>query len=308
MRRELRVVAMVLCGLIVTEVALRRSQDWLSGDVAHLNQADSIVAAVAAGDGLRVLLGGNSLLFSGVDPAALGSALEAQLGRAVSLGMINPDGTGPLQWSYLYRKLIFIPARMPDVIVLAFGPGHLRDRSPDEELLRLAAHHVDRRDIAMLLRRDLTGLEDRMQFMIARASTAFALRDRLAPRVFDAIIPRYRELAPILLLGPPGDERPDPTPNVSTFVFLERLLEDASRSGLPMLAMPMPSPDVYQVDQGAAALFRAYGVEVLGTQVDIALEPERFPDGAHLDELGKERFTAFLAPLLSSTLSRMDLQ
>lgn len=308
MRREWKVLAVVFCGLLATELTLRAAQDTLSGDVEHLNRADSIVRAVAEGDGLRILLVGNSLLFSGVDPTALESEVEAQLDRPVSLGMIHPDGTGPMQWSYLYRRLVFGPGLLPDVMVVAFGPGHLRDRSPESELLRLAAHHVDSPDIGMLLRNDITGLDEQMQFLLARVSTTFALRDRLAPRVFDAIIPRYRELAPILLRAPAPDERAGATPSRPTYVFLERLLEDASRAGLPLLAMPMPAPTAYEVDSGAASLFRVHGVDVLPTNVDIRLEPARFPDQAHLDEQGKQRFTAFLGPRLSATLAGMDLQ
>ena len=304
---EWAVVAMVAVGLVMAEAGLRSVQDSLSGDVEHLNQADSIVEAVVEGDGLRLLVIGNSLVFSGVDPLGLESGLERELARDVTVGLVNPDGTGPLEWSYLYRKLLFNEGRLPDVLVMGFGHGHLRDRPPERVLLRLAAHHVDARDIGSLFQRDLTGLEERSAFVLGRVSTAFALRDRIAPRVFDALIPRYRQLAPILLGAPPDDRPPEPAETEPTFEYLGRLLDDASKAGLAVVAMPMPAPEPYPVDRGALDAFAERGAPVLRSNVDTGLEPGRFPDRLHLDAEGGERFTRLLALMLADVITRLEL-
>lgn len=306
MRSEWVTLGLVALGLLAAELGLRAFQDSLSGDVEHLNQADSIVAALDEGDGLRVLLAGNSLLFSGVDEGVLEADLEQALGTDVTVGQLNPDGTGPLQWSYLYRKLVFSPERLPDVMVIAFGPGHLRDRDPTRELLRLAAHHVDRSDIPLLFEEDLTRLESRIQFLLARGSTAFALRDRIAPRVFDKVIPRYRDLAPILLGAPANDAAvtgDGADARGGSFVFLNRLLDDASRSGVEVLGMPMPVPYDYTVETEAAEAFAGRGLRILPTNVGHGIAEGHFPDRLHLDEQGKEQFTDFMAPILAAALA-----
>lgn len=303
---EWRVVAAVFAGLLVAEVALRTVQNVLSGDVAHLNAADSIVSDLDRAEGLRVLLIGNSLLYRGVDPAQLESLLEAELDREVSIGMVFPDGTLPLEWSYLYRKLVFNPDRLPDVMVMAFGPGHLGDRPAEPQLLRLAAHHVAASDVGMLFERDLTGFEERAEFIVARVSTAFALRDRIAPRVFDRLIPGYRDLAPMLLQAPNGAVGSAPPPE-PTFEYLGRLLDDASADRVPLIALPMPAPTAYSLHPDASAALRSHGDPVLATLGDLGLEPERFYDGQHLDPAGRTRFTNLVAPLLAAEIVRLGL-
>ncbi len=297
---EWRVLALVAVGMLLAEVGLRFGETSLSGDMAHLDQMETRVKDMLDGEGFRVLLVGNSLLLRGVDPDLLAARLTEEGDGPVSVGMVHPDGTTPLEWSYFLRKLVFNPSDTPDAMVLAFGPGHLSDRPASAALLRLAAHHVDGADVPGLLREELTDVESRSQFVLARASRVFALRDRIAPRVLDALVPRYRELAPILLRSP--GRAASAGPSTPTFRYLERILEDAETAGVSVILIPMPAPEEYSVEAGALALASRFGVPVLDPSVDGRLDPARFPDGEHLDPLGMRLLTESLAPVLADAL------
>jgi hypothetical protein len=314
-------LGLVVAGLLAAEVTMRGIRGSLSLDIQHVDQADEIVEDLVESEGLRVLVAGNSLLRSGVDGERLGDALSGEMDEPVAVGMVYPDGSNPVEWSFLHRKLVTNPHRYPDVVVLAFGPGHLRDRPVEQTLLRLAAHHVDRADVWSFLKNDLNDIESRSEFILARISAAYALRDRIAPRVMTAIIPYYQELSPILLQAPGPKETPTSEENsgqggresggesgtaqAPSFSFLSRLLADYERAGIPVVALPMPAPENYEVDAGALDLFSRHGIPVLTVSFETPLGPERFPDGEHLDEEGMEAFTSALAPALAAELRRV---
>lgn len=298
---EWAVVLWVLVGMGVAEVGLRRYRDVLSGDVAHFTRMDSIVEHTVAGEGLRVLVWGNSTLAQGVDPSRLEAGLEDLLKRPVTLGLINPDGTVSLEWSYLLRKIVFLPERLPDALVLVFAQGNFLDRPPERSLLRLAAHHVAWRDIPRLFREDLPAFEDRASFLIAKSSVTYGLRDRIAPRVFDMLIPNYRVNAPILLQGPSQLELADRSG--PTFEYLKRILADCDRYHLPLFAVPAPLAFDYRLEPEAADILRGAGAEIVDAREAVPHSRELFRDTYHLNGQGRELFTEGLVKALGKALS-----
>jgi hypothetical protein len=297
---EWAVVLPVLAGMCVAELGLRRYQEALSGDVAHFAEMESIAERTVGGEGLRVLVWGNSTLSQGVDPVRLEAGLEDFLGKPVTVGMIYPDGTVSLEWSYLLRRLVFLPERIPDALVLVFGHGNLRDRPPERSLLRLAAHHVAWADVPQLFREDLPGFEDRASFLVAKASVTYGLRDRIAPRVFDLLIRDYRENAPILLQA---QSQPDESRGrAPTFEYLQRILADCSMRDLPLFAALAPHGFAYELEPQASTLLREAGVAVLDARSAVPLSQEFFRDPYHLNAEGRELFTDALIPALGEAL------
>ncbi len=305
---EWSTVILVVLGLLAAEVTVRSTRSSLSLDIAHLDRVDSLVESLDGQEGLAVLLSGNSLLRAGVDGDVLETGLEEELGRSVSVAMVHPDGSNPLEWQYLHRKIVHYPGRRPDVVVLAFGPGQLRDRSAETGLLRLAAHHVDRRDVVPALRNTFLDTELRSKFVLARVSNAFAFRDRIAPRVLDLIIPGYRERAEILLQAPAsaptGQEAQVSEEDSYSVDNLERLLADYADSGIELLALPMPAPQPYELEAKAGEVFAAFSAPLV--TVSIGHDARRFPDGQHLDDEGRRSFTAALTPVLAAELRRIE--
>lgn len=298
--------------LVVIEVGFRLGGDRLSGDVAHMDDMSEIARDVAEAPGLRILFVGNSLLGEGVEPRLLEQLLADSLGQPVRVGVIRPDGSSPLEWSYLLDRYVFEAGRIPDLLVVPFGPGHLFDRPGREAVLRLAAHHVSKRDVPALLSRDLSGFENRAQFFVARFSRAFALRDRLQPRVLDVLIPDYRELAPMILRADPAPEAgseassarapavavAEPAVSGSRLLSLDQIgrIEDrAAEFDLPLLLLAMPQGVPWNLDPRVSAHVEGLQPGLLDFRRELNLPAERFPDGQHMDPEGRERFTRMLS-------------
>lgn len=299
---EIWVILIVVVGLVAAEGLISLLRPQLSGDIRHLDESDDIVREVVAGDGLRVVVGGNSLIGEGVDGAILEAALELTTGEEVTVGVIKPDGTGPLEWDYLFRKIMFNPGEHPDVLVLGFGPGHMIDVEPRVHLLRLGVHHVDWPDQGRLSSFDGLGFEERMTVALASLSATFGLRDRVSARVFAALIPNYRALAPILLRGD-APER-DPT-NLHTYRHINALLDVAGTSGVPVVLLKMPAQRPYEVEEEVFALEERPGVVVLDLDpFPELLGPEMYTDQVHLDEAGRTLFSNEVAPELAEAIQR----
>ncbi len=291
---------LVVGALAVMEGGLRYFEARLSGDVAQIEDAPRQVRYAERDSGPGVLMLGNSLLAEGVDRGALERALEADLGRGVSVAKVTPDGTTPLEWRYLFRKLVVRTGEKPSVLVLAFGPGHLWDRPGASQVLRLAAHHVASADVGMLFREELTDIESRAEFVTARVWRSYALKDRIQLRLLDLILPHFRTERARLLRrsGSESEARHD----LDDLRDLKGLLEDAAGAGIPVVLLPMPAPQLWPVEGPVETLARDLSVPILDIREEVSLEPERFPDGEHLDSLGKAAFTEALGPALARTL------
>jgi hypothetical protein len=291
---------LVVTGRLAVEGALRLSEDRLSGDVAQIDAAPAQVRHAASGSGLGVLMVGNSLLAEGVDRARLEGMLTTELGTAVSVGKVTSDGTTPLEWHYLTRKLVFDTGTSPQVLVLAFGPGHLWDRPGATQVLRLAAEHVAAEDVGMLFREELTDIESRSEFLTARVWRTYALRDRIQLRLLDLVLPYFRTEREELLRRPGlvGETHHD----LSHLRDLRELLEDAAGAGIQVILLPMPAPHLWPVEGPVETLARTLSVPILDVRDKVSLEPERFPDGEHLDALGRGAFTEALGPQLGRAI------
>ena len=287
--------------LAMVEGGLRWSEARLSGDVAQIQEAPDRVRYASETSGVGVLMLGNSLLAEGVDRVSLEGTLATDLGTSVAVGEVTPDGTTPLEWRYLLRKLVFRPGYHPDVLVLAFGPGHLWDRPGATQVLRLAAHHVDRADIGLLFREELTDIESRAEFLTARLWRTYALKDRIQLRLLDLVLPHFRTERELLLRRPGSGRGVDR--GLADLRDLRGLLEDASGAGIPVILLPMPAPHPWPVEDPVQALARTLSVPILDVRDEVTLERERFPDGEHLDPLGRKAFSETLGPELARMLS-----
>lgn len=300
----------LLVVLGVAELGLRSFETMLSGDVAHMEAIPTIVRETVASEGESVLLWGNSLLGEGVDRAALEEGLRTLGSRNYAVGKVNPDGTTPLEWSYLLRSTIEIPSGSrsgkPDLFVLAFGPGHLVDRSPTGSLERLALYHVGREDLVQFLLREVQTLDERAAFLSARTLRLVALGERIQPRVLDLAIPEYRERAPLLLA-----RNADPTVDLaadyatdagSRYRHFRRIVDDLAVAGIPLILLPMPEAQPWELSDDELRVIGECRVTVLDIRTSAGLPPERFPDGTHMDSEGRGTFTAVLTSRLAGLL------
>lgn len=288
---------LVICALVLVEVELRFSEARLSGDVAQIREAPERVRYTSENSSPGLLMVGNSLLAEGVDQARLEALLAAQLGRRIPVAKVTADGTTPLEWRYSLRKLVFRPEHKPAILVLAFGPGHLWDRPGKTQVLRLAAHHVAEADVGMLFREELRDIESRSEFLTARVLRTYALKDRIQLRLLDLVLPHFRTERELLLRR--TDSGGEGSRDLADLRNLKGLLDDATRTGIPVVLLPMPAQDLWPVEGPVETLAQSLSVPILDIRGKVSLEPEWFPDGEHLGSQGRIAFTRALAPELA---------
>lgn len=135
---EWLVVLTVLGMFVLLELGFRFAGQKLSKDIAHLRSFPEIAAELAempASNGTRVLFLGNSLTRYGVDPNTFRDVLQQKYGQVVQGIKLNPDNTALADWFYAYRTYFSRRGIKPDVLIIGFEGGHLRDA---------ASHHPDR--------------------------------------------------------------------------------------------------------------------------------------------------------------------
>jgi len=296
---EARVVACVLAAVVAGEAGMRLYGDRLSKDIRHLEEFDEIAARIAApaqAGETRVLFLGNSLTRFGVDPEEFArAAAETGLGP-VRVERMMPDNTALADWSYAYRAFLAGQDRRPDLLVIGFQGGHLRDaRSHHPE--RLARYYARWEDLPELFQNDLPTFEARAGFGAAGASALLCNRDRIESRVLDRLIPGYQDNIQILnrrVQGTPSSQPAAP----STYLRLQALLETARAQGVQVVLAAMPIPDPYEIDPELPGLAQQHGAALVDCRRVPGIAVEMFPDGLHMNADASRLYTRFLAEQL----------
>ena len=303
---EARVVAVVLCALLAGEVGMRLYGDRLSKDIEHLEQFDAIAARAAAPaqPGItRVLFLGNSLTRYGLQAERFESAAR-DAGHPVRVEKMTPDNTALADWYYAYRTYFHAPQRTPDLLVIGFADGHLRD-APSNHPERLAQYYCRLQDLPELFARDLPTVEDRAHYGAACGSALLCNRDRIERRVLDSLIPGYREGIQTLndRVRHVGPARPAAA---ATYSRLRELLQLAHDDGVQVVLAAMPIPAAYAIDPALQTLAAETGTPLIDCRAIPGVEPAMFPDGLHMNEEASLRYTRYLADALTTqqTLAR----
>ncbi len=309
---ELRVVLMVLAMFAVYELSFRLAGDRLSKDIAHLQSFGEIAANLNGqtqpGE-TRVLFLGNSLTRYGVDAELFEQVLREQFGEAVRASKMNPDNTALADWFYAYRTYFSRTQQLPEVMIIGFEGGHLRDAAsnhPD----RLARYYCTWEDCPDLQRRDVQGFEASAGYVLSSLSAAFGNRDRLQRRVLDLLIPSYRPGMDELnrrmnqQRTPAMPSPPDANPEPSYSRLLE-LIALAERDGVQVILAAMPVPEAYEFDTGLLEVVHSTSARLVDCRTVPGITRPMFFDGLHMDEQAQHLYTRALAtqcaPLLHAT-------
>lgn len=294
---EARVVAVVVCALLACEAGMRLYGDRLSKDIEHLEQFDEIAARAAAPsptDVTRVLFLGNSLTRYGLRAEQFEAAAR-DVGRTVRVEKMTPDNTALADWYYAYRTFFHAAGRSPDLLVIGFADGHLRD-APSNHPERLAQYYCRVEDLPELFARDLPTVEDRAHYGAACGSALLCNRDRIERRVLDALIPGYREGIQTL-----NDRVRQSLPTRSgtvSYSRLRELLQLTREDGVQVVLAAMPIPNAYAIDPELQALAVETGTPLIDCRAVPGVEPAMFPDGLHMNEEAATRYTHYLAAAL----------
>jgi hypothetical protein len=316
---EAKVVAFLLAVLACGEVGMRFIESRLSKDVGHLQQLDSIAGELDARysediRGLtpparqvtpparRVVFLGNSLTRYGVVPDEFCTAVESRVGCPVHAVKLTPDNTALADWYYAYRNFLSGQGRAPDVLVLGFEGGHLRD-APSIHTDRLGRYYCDWDDLDDLFAWDLPTFEDRARYLLGSKSAIISNRDRIERRVLDLVIPGYRD--GIQELNRRLKSNQENALPAATYKRLASLLDLARDDGVQVVVAAMPVPQPYDVDATLTATIDRAGAVLVDCRDVPGVTPAMFPDGVHMNPEAATRYSRFLAEQMQSRIAAL---
>lgn len=308
MKTEWRVVAVVAAVFLGLELLFRWGGVYLSKDIAHLRSFPEIAASLAempAEQGERVLFLGNSLTRYGVDPEVFEQVCLEQGGEKIQALKMNPDNTAVADWFYGYRTFFARTGTLPDVLVIGFEGGHLRD-APSNHPERLAQYYCSWDDYEDLSRFDLKGFEEKMNWGLSHYSAAFGNRDRIQRRILDDLIPEYRAGMDELNRRMNRDKQ-KASSQEHHYERLRELIALAERDGVQVILAAMPVPEAYEFDPELLELVQNTSAELVDCRVVEGITLPMFFDGLHMDEEAQQLYSQDLAkrcvPLLKAFAS-----
>jgi hypothetical protein len=298
---EWRAVAVVAVVLGIVECAFLVGRHKLSKDVEHLQAFEALAAKLARAPygQPKLLFLGNSLTRYGVDEAVFSETLTELTGQPPATVKVVPDNTAVADWSYVFRNQFARPDRAPDMLVIGFEAGHLRD-APSRHPDRLAQYYCTWSDWPELCRRDLPNFESRAAFVLEKSSAMVGNRDRVTRRALDMLIPGYREGMDRInaSLMPHGSATIAPT-----YDRLGNLIELAQQQKVEVVLAAMPVPERYEFDAELLGLVQKKRVKLIDLRTVDGIEPTMFFDGLHMDAAGGKIYSRALAQQLAGLIS-----
>ncbi|MCG6156734.1 hypothetical protein [Rubinisphaera margarita] len=294
LRTEWRVLGVVILCFLMLEFGFRIRGDVLSKDISHLQSFDRLSRELAAGpeDELRVLFLGNSLTRYGVDQKLFVELTGENTEKPLRAVKVNPDNTALADWYYAYQSYFDKPERVPDVVVIGFEGGHLRD-APSHHPDRLAYYYCRGRQPAELGQFDLKTFEERAYFTLCSMSAAFANRDRIQRRVLDMVIPSYRSGMDELNLRMAADAG-KVVEQEPSYERLLKFVAMAERNQVQVILAAMPVPEYYEFDQAMLDVVHSTSAELVDCREVPGLKVTMFFDGLHMDEDAARLYTTAL--------------
>lgn len=288
--------AVLLLG-VGAEFAFRQSLGFKSVDEAHIRQIPAISARLAGGPAPKILFLGNSLTRAGVDVDELRRSIALPNASAMRIERVFPDDTRIGEWYYAFKRFFVDQDHIPDVLVLSFVNRQLEDfRKMDPS--RLGSVYSDLHHAPEVFREDLTQLDDRVEYLLAGCSQAFANRTRVKRVILDKLIPNYRSSAQRLNDTMKMTESSGAPSRPASYSRLKRLLALASRRRIRVIVAAMPLPEVYPVDPALLEILRNSGAAYVDCRNVEGIGPKQFVDGLHLDAEGARLYTRAFAQRL----------
>jgi len=291
----LLLAAALFATFVLLDLALRAADSRLSGNLAHIGEIPKLIEDLGAkGSPQATLLLGNSLTNNGVDAAAL----------AQPVGKVTPDGSSFWDWKCIVEKqLIDHPERKVSRVVLGTA-WHLASDETRADPSRLGALFCSMGDIAHPASVGISSPGDIGEFIVARGSHLYALRDTLRNRALDKFIPHYKRFASEQnAAGRTDDKQPaEGTKHEVPYGNLATLARSLKARGTSLVVVLMPVKQTYEADPALLALAARGDLRLIDYRHLPGIEPAHFIDEMHLGADGRQVLTAQLArDLLENT-------
>lgn len=288
-RVRIIVLAMVAT-LIVLELLLRLATPRLSGNLAHVAQIPQIVAEAGGQEGGSVLLLGNSLTNNGMDPSRLSDLLPG-----VHFAKITPDATGLWDWQCILRRHLVEGEHRSIRTVVIGSAWHLLSDQAAVDSSRLGALFCRTGDLLVEGRTGVRNSGQLGEFLVAKASHLYALRDTIRNRLFSLVIPNYQRFASEDNAARAGRSSPSSSEPLFSYGVLSSLASDLRSKGVRLVIVAMPVQEPYPLDVGLLALSASDAIDVLDYRSLEGISARSFLDGIHLGPGGSDILSARLA-------------
>lgn len=294
----------VLLGLVVLDLAFRTRVPTLSLNSRTLaGHAERAARIREAGEVPTVLVLGNSSSRTAVDAGRLSQAL-ARLGTPAVVEHQPSDSSNARDWYYQLKNMFVARGAVPDWVVLPDGTASplTRVEAGTEDLLFTMLAWGDLPEYFALS--GIRGFEERAAVVFSKASALYCFRGRVQKRVLGTLVPGYAEVREALAgevaregegEGAPGT---DPT-------WIRRLATLAGAHGVGVAVVPLPTSALGgRLPEPERVLAASLGLEIWELAPDGPWPEDEVPDGLHLGEEARARFTDLLAGPLHEALAR----
>ena len=122
--------------LIITEIILFFTEDFLSKDIQHLKSIDNITK-----ENNEMIIIGNSLTRNGINETLLIKNLKTNKTNYKKAGIIYLDDTSIIEWYYVFKSYFYENDIIPKKLIINFALNQLRTPELEfEELSRIASY------------------------------------------------------------------------------------------------------------------------------------------------------------------------
>lgn len=296
-RRDLLLAAALFATFVLLDLGLRATDDRLSGNLAHIGEIPALVGDLGSkGSANATLLLGNSLTNNGVDAAAL----------AQPVGKVTPDGSSFWDWQCIVEEqLLDHPERKVSRVVLGTA-WHLASDETRADPSRLGALFCSLGDIARPAKVGIATPGDIGEYIAARGSRVYALRDTLRNRALDKLIPHYKRFASEQNSAGRTDNKvsAEAARHEVPYEHLAALARSLKARGTSLVVVLMPVKQLYEPDPALQALAASGDLRLIDYRHLPGIEPSHFIDEMHLGADGRAVLTAQLARDLNDASTR----
>ena len=301
-----RTILLLLLGLAALEVLTRVALFDVSKDISWFRAYPARARELAAFDGLRIAVVGNSITHEDIDTAILARALESPTHPRVRVGIFHADHSFVNAWQYILTRFFWRPGNDLDLVLIPFWGENLRDGN-GIEVARLAYFFTTFADWPEVLSADLDTGSARADFIVSSFWATFAVRERMREFVFTRFVPGYRSYTvhenAMLIDHFMRTEPPRVHPG-SKLHALVRLLDTARRHGTRLCFVAVPTLQHRWSGSHAdlVALIEGAGMSYVDLRDMPGIDDGSFKDEVHMTKPAREYFSrrlgAVLAPLL----------
>jgi len=308
-KKNIAIVLCIIAFVCCCEIGFRMIKTQVSGNIRQLKEIPLMAAHFADSNSLRVLFLGNSLIGEAIDQQNIKKLLKDLLKKDIVVEKVVPDGSDLSMWNFLFKNEFIGPGLRPDIIVIGFAwDNALCDQEKIDELY-LSEIPISLEDLPILYDFGLKKPEEILGFLTGKLSSAYANHETIRNRIFDGIIPYYRqETQTINSLQKQKTETPtNPSQkNEITYNRLSTFCKMTRTAGIQpvFVAMPLLNRD-YFINPKLQEVLDKQAVLIDCRKNIPGFDPATmFKDRMHLNQQGRNTFTGYFSNILGPIISK----